>query len=268
MPPNLKSDERVPAIMLLHDACDDPLAAVYRQGWIATAIQAHFAIIAPEAGLQSRSRNIGGFFNARVWNAGSANAAAWADKEFLDAVAIDAQKRLPLDPGRIYLAGFGEGGAMAMDALKNNVDPFAAFASVAGPLYASPKRAMARPLLLLYGLADPTNPPDGGATYTPWAGAEERAPLAQHIGLWRDQLGCSKRPDVNPIDEVIAREIWTICREHAALQVIWVAGLGRQWPGTGAGPLPRRVAGPPNDALFAPWEIWRFFEDRKLPSAH
>jgi poly(3-hydroxybutyrate) depolymerase len=207
MPPNMKADERVPAIMLLHDAGDDPLAAVYRHGWIATAIQAHFAIIVPKGGLQSRRRSIAGFFNARVWNAGSANAAAWAGDESVEAVAIDAQKRRRLDPDRIYLVGFGEGGAMALLVLENKIDLFAAFASVSGPLYASPAGLIARPLLLLFGLADPTNPASGGAIYTPWAGAEERAPLAQHIGGWRDQLGCSKRPDVNPVTDMITRQI-------------------------------------------------------------
>ena len=61
MPPNLRRGERPPAVILLHDAGDDALAAVYRHGWIATAAQARFAIIAPEAGYSSKGGQRAGF---------------------------------------------------------------------------------------------------------------------------------------------------------------------------------------------------------------
>ncbi len=271
LPPNLKPEERVPAIVLLHDAGDDPLAAVYRHGWIATASQAHFALVAPAAGPQAQGRAEGGFFNAKVWNAGTPGAAAWADAAFLAAVAKDIVAKQPIDPARIYLVGFGEGGAMAQRVLIEAPGRFAAIASVGGPLYQVPDTVKTpRPLLLMQGLADPTNPAYGGAVYTPWAGPGMRSSLQDQATAWSAALGCGRSaiappPEGAPADGgTVTRWDWSGCVDPGALRVIWVSGLGRQWPGTGAGPLPARIAGPANDAIFAPWEIWRFFEDRSI----
>lgn len=264
LPPNLKRSERPPAVMVLHDAGDDALAAVYRHGWIATAIQARFAVIAPEAGLQHTERPAGGFFNARVWNAGVQAAAGWDDAAFLIAVAKDAAKRKSLDPARIFLVGFGEGGAMAQRMLSAGGKPFAGFASVAGPLYGAPESKPSAPLYLLFGGADPTNPTNGGAIFTPWAAATMAPTPTSAIQGWRQALGCAARPTSKSQTRGVYRNEWLNCRRNAALHVVWIEGLGRQWPGTGAGPLPTRVTGPANDAIFAPWDIWRFFEARRL----
>ncbi len=264
MPPNLKQNERPPAVILLHDAGDDALAAVYRHGWIATAAQARFAIIAPEAGLQTPSRAAGGFYNARVWNAGSKAAAAWDDVTFLEAVAKDAAKRKSLDGKRLNLIGFGEGGAMAQRVLRQGKGRFAAFGSIAGPLYGAAEAAKPAPLYLLFGAADPTNPLNGGAIYTPWSGAATAPAPAKAFHGWRAALGCVAAPDVASIRNGVHLNEWRDCSGKGALHAVWVEGLGRQWPGTGAGPLPERVTGPPNNAIFAPWDIWRFFEARRL----
>lgn len=264
MPPNLRRGERPPAVVLLHDAGDDALAAVYRHGWIATAAQARFAIIAPEAGLQRQERSEGGFFNARIWNAGSSAAAAWQDVAFLEAVAEDAADRKTLDLKRINLIGFGEGGAMAQRVLREGRSRYAAFASVAGALYGEANTANKVPLYLLFGAADPTNPLNGGGVYTPWTGQITAPAAASAIHGWRVGLGCAEPPDQASLTNGVHRNEWRNCANDGALLAVWMEGLGRQWPGTGAGPLPERVTGPPNDAIFAPWDIWRFFEARRL----
>ncbi len=264
MPPNLRREERPPAVVLLHDAGDDALAAVYRHGWIATAAQARFAIIAPEAGLQQHGRPVGRFFNARVWNAGSKAAASWHDVKFLEAVAEDAAKRKTLDANRVSLIGFGEGGAMAQRVLREGSGRYAAFASIAGALYGAAEAAENAPLYLLFGAADPTNPLNGGKVYTPWTGQASVPAAIKAIRGWRVGLGCPEQPDETDLIKGVHRNEWRDCERAGALQAIWMEGLGRQWPGTGAGPLPERVTGPPNDAIFAPWDIWRFFEARRL----
>jgi polyhydroxybutyrate depolymerase len=264
MPPNLRRGERPPAVILLHDAGDDALAAVYRHGWIATAAQARFAIIAPEAGLQQQGRAEGGFFNSRVWNAGSKAAASWQDVAFLEAVAKDAAKRKMLDAKRLSLIGFGEGGAMAQRVLREGSGRYAAFASIAGALYGAPEAAKNAPLYLLFGAVDPTNPLKGGHIYTPWSGRALAPAAVKAIHGWRVGLGCPEQPGEASLNSGVHRNEWRDCAGKGALQAVWIEGLGRQWPGTGTGPLPERVTGPPNDAIFAPWDIWRFFEARRL----
>lgn len=269
MPPNLKNKERPPAVILLHDAGDDALAAVYRQGWLATAAQARFAIIAPEAGLQRPKRIAGGFFNTRVWNAGSTGAAPWDDVKFLTAVAKDAVKRFNLDADRLNLVGFGEGGSMALRILSAGGAGYNAFASLAGSDYSADaaktnSKAGLAPLYLLFGGADPTNPSNGGAIITPWTGPATVPGPAAAYERWRRTLGCPETPVQATVKDGIYRNEWRNCKGNAALHAVWVQGLGRQWPGTGAGPLPVRVTGPANDAIFAPWDIWRFFEARRL----
>lgn len=269
LPPNLEKNERPPAVVLLHDAGDDALAAVYRQGWLATAAQARFAIIAPEAGLQRPDRIAGGFFNARVWNAGSTGAAAWDDVKFLTTIAKDAANKFNLDPDRLNLVGFGEGGAMTLHILSTGGAGYNAFASVAGPDYSaggpqSTTETGLAPLYLLFGGADPTNPSKGGAIFTPWTGPATVPGAAAAYERWRQALGCAETPDQTLIKDGVHANEWRNCKGRASFNAVWVEGLGRQWPGTGAGPLPVRVTGPANDAIFAPWDIWRFFEARRL----
>ena len=267
-PPNTAPGERLPAVFILHDAGDPALAAVYRHGWLATASQAHFAIIAPEAGLQRKPDEAreGGFFNARVWNAGGEGAAAWDDIAFLSDVARDAARRYRLDGNRLYLVGFGAGGSMAQTVLAAGDGPYAAMASVAGTLHGRPAAPGQRPLLLLYGLADPTNPVGGGKIYLPWTGPVIRPKLVDQANAWRQALTCAGQAETTGGAGVDARWSWRHCGGPAKLDVIWAKDLGRQWPGTGAGPLPQRVTGPSNDAIFAPWEIWRFVEAVRHPS--
>ena len=264
VPDGLAADELAPAVLLLHDVGEPAATAAARHGWLETAKQARFAILAPEAGLQASDRIEGGYFNARLWNAGAATAAPWDDAGFLAAVAKDAATRLPVDPSRIYVVGFGEGGAMAQRLAQPGSPGFAAaVASVAGAVYGDVAPGASVPLYLLYGDSDPTNPVAGGAVYTPWAGLSDRPALRDGAEAWRQALDCRGAAAVTADPPGVLREDWRDCGHGGALSIIWVSGLGRQWPGTGRGPAPARVTGPANDVIFAPWDIWRFLESRR-----
>lgn len=266
MPSGLKKDERAPAIVLLHDVGETPEEAVKRQGWPDTANKARFAIVALEAGVQSDQRPPGGFFNPRNWNAGGGAAAAWDDVGYLAAAMQRVTEKHPIDRRRIYVVGFGEGGAMAQLALSAGIAA-AGFASIAGPLYFEPTSGQASNLYLLFGDADPTNPVAGGDVFTPWEGRGARAALASQFEHWRRALGCDGQATETVEPASVRRYAWTGCAGGGALQAALVSGLGRQWSGVGRSELPRGVTGPASDAIFAPWDIWRFLEDKRLPDA-
>ena len=164
-------------------------------------------------------------------------AASWQDVAFLEAVAEDATDRKILDAKRRNLIGFGEGGATAQRVLREGSSGrYGAFASIAGALYAVAEAAENAPLCLLFGAVNPTNPLNGGEIYTPWSGQILAPAAAKAIHGWRVGLGCPENLGEASLKNGVHRNEWRDCLGNGALQATWMERLGRQWPGTGAGP--------------------------------
>jgi predicted esterase len=101
------------------------------------------------------------------WDAGECCGYAAAhhldDLQYLADVVHDVSDRLPVDPRRVYLIGFSNGGMLAERAACDRPDLFAAAASVAGPLLTNCPYTTR--ILHVAGLADTTVHVNGG--YSP-----------------------------------------------------------------------------------------------------
>jgi polyhydroxybutyrate depolymerase len=83
---------------------------------------------------------------------------------FINAVLDDALKRLPLDPGNVYAAGFSQGGSMVWNLACHAPARFAGFLPVAGGFWEPlPESCVSGPrqLFHVHGLNDATVPMEG-----------------------------------------------------------------------------------------------------------
>jgi pimeloyl-ACP methyl ester carboxylesterase len=100
------------------------------------------------------------------------------DVRYLVDVVHTVETTVPVDPSRVYVVGFSNGGMMALDAICSAPTVFAAAGSVAGPFLGS---HCARPVWRhLAAAPDSVVPPAGGIP----AGLPK-------LGIVRDWCGCS-----------------------------------------------------------------------------
>ncbi len=185
------------------------------------------------------------------------------DVAFIEAVADHIRARANIDGDRMFLAGFSSGGAMAQRMALQSDYPWAAITAVAGHLWV-PAEGAKRPtdLLLVWGMADPLNPKDGGPVEYARSGVtlDKPSPSATHL-KWADLLECyeGEFTESAPFQNTQKLSIDT-CYEGKRLDAYFIDGFGHHWPGAGALPLPPEVVGPYTETFQLTKVMWEFFE--------
>jgi len=167
------------------------------------------------------------------WNAGECCGGAHLDKvneiAFLRAIIADVSSRLPVDPRRIYIAGFSDGARMAYRAGCEMASEVAAIAAVAGNLVAArciPARKL--PVIAFHGTADHEVPYDDSA-YTPPARPvpTEARDLPPSVRFWMATDGCRNAEELRIAPHVVKSE-----GLHCAADVVFytLEGAGHRWP--------------------------------------
>jgi polyhydroxybutyrate depolymerase len=199
LPSTLQAGERVPLLLVLHGFGVSSTLLIVKAGLNQVADQKKFAYLAPEGAKDSQGRPF--------WNAGS----TCCDLEHRQ---IDDLKRLrelldanlgnaAIDPKRVFLIGYSNGGFMAQRLACDVGDRIAGVISIAGAA-PSPEVACAQhtafAFLEIHGDADPVVHYAGGTVFDrsdvpPHASAPESA------AFWAKQLSCSgSLHDQAPID--------------------------------------------------------------------
>ena len=215
--PRVPAQTPVPLLIVLHGLYLDPATAEATSGLDKVADTQDVALAYP-------SGYEGG------WNAGNccgdAHAARIDDVGFLVHIIHLVQELRPIDLDRIYLAGFSNGGMMALKAVCDRPDVFAAAVSVAGSLQAP--CAGRRPLnaMILHGMRDTTVPYNGerrskflGVPVTPAGTSALR--LASRSKCIAKHTSAAKR---------YRREDYRGCSEHTSVQLLTAPSLGHRWP--------------------------------------
>lgn len=237
-------------------------AALTMQGWTGTADASGFIAI----GLQALPVDAGAppqpMRNPRVWRSGAATSSSDSvdDVDHVVEALADAARRTRIDPDRVYVVGFADGGDMAQRLVAEIPERFAAAASVAGHLRVTARPELPVPLMLVFGGSDPMVPLGGG--YAPSLGrSDRRLPSVEDtVNRWVNSLSCPSAPAASVDAPRVERRLWAPCAGGAKLAVILVRDLGHHWPGSGGGLLPTRLAGPTSDALDATAAIWAFLK--------
>lgn len=202
-----------------------------------------------------------------TWNAGaccgSARDKGVDDVAFVRAVVADVQRRLHVDPQRVYATGMSNGGMLAHRLACEAADVFAGIAAVAGTdntLACTPTRAI--PVLHIHARDDDHVLFNGGAgpnafrdeskvtaftsvpeTIVRWVKRNACAPLATRV-LERPGATCER---------------YSGCQGGAAVQLCVTETGGHSWPGAEA---VRRGKEGASQALSANDVMWDFFERR------
>ncbi|MEO7083246.1 MAG: PHB depolymerase family esterase [Gemmatimonadaceae bacterium] len=195
------------------------------------------------------------------WNSGECCGAAQTnnvdDIAFIRALVDNLSKRMPVDPNRIYVAGFSDGARLAYRAACELSTKIAAVAIVSGSLmYAqcAPQRAI--PLIAFHGTADEDVLYSDSSYATP-----ERAPLAAaasappSIRFWSAHNGCST-VTVNRRSLHVTQMRFGGCAGEVTLFTI-DEGL-HAWPGGVSD------GQEPTHEISATREAWRFFARHPL----
>ena len=183
-------------------------------------------------------------------------AADAADEAFVRAVVADVERRVRVDPRRVYAAGVSNGATMAERAACGMGDLFAAVATVAGVYRAGESCAAPDPVpvLAIHGARDRLAPLDGRTA------APARRPVAAWVSAWAARNGCAPSP-AEVDGPAVSTRAWGGCTSGAdvVLDVLWTAGHG--WPGDPTDPAVRDA---PFDASGA---IWAFFAAHPMRGA-
>ncbi|NUP08721.1 MAG: hypothetical protein HOW73_21955 [Polyangiaceae bacterium] len=180
------SNERVPFVLLLHGYGGNGASIARHFGFPALARARKFIYLAPDGVKDSK--------NARFWNAGEAccdfDHAGPDHVAELGRVIAQARSSRLVDPSRIFVVGYSNGGFMA-HRLACDVEGIAGIGSVAGSVSFDPSACKNAPLSIVqvHGDADPVVHFDGGYVLG-------RTNVARHAGAfegirqWAHRLGC------------------------------------------------------------------------------
>jgi len=207
----------------------------------------------------------GHVFNDGFGAAGS-EAAAVDDVGFIEAVAEDARTRFGVRADAIHVVGLSNGGSMVQRLAIESRYPFAGFAAVAGaPRVRTPGVARPAPLLLVFGMADPLNPPGGGWVWTPVPHAKPAT--AQTVREWAVRLQCQDPPEAESPMPGVQRQQWRDCSAGARLAWLSIEGLGHHWAGARPLPFPSWVVGPQLAAPKLGDLVWDFLASASRTSS-
>lgn len=163
------------------------------------------------------------------------------DLAFLSALIDVLVREFRLDPRRVYVVGFSNGGGMAFRLACELSEKVSAIATVAASMAQEslatcrPKRAPA--VLVIHGTADPIIPYAGGKAGGGYvAGMKDTAPLRNVAGFWRKHAGCRGRGQYRLGASPITRE--SCIRGTARVDFYALEGGGHTWPGTKLPTLP------------------------------
>lgn len=197
------------------------------------------------------------------------------DTAFLLALIDSLSEAYPVDPNRLFVAGFSNGGFMAQRMICDT-ERFAAFASVGAAGFGGmPSVCLGgKPLslLLIHGTADAIVPFEG-LKQTNSRGAEVvvLASVPQTLGFWADYGGCDTNAahrdlvasGKSPETSVLIYEV-TGCPDNHDIMLYAVVGGGHNWPGV-AGLIPDSIGGNVTLDFHASEVIWDFFQRQIRP---
>lgn len=220
-----------PALILLHGASASSTRMESQTGMTALAREHGFVVAYGDG--TTTGRPVGG----EAWNAGRCCSAAVTDNiddiAYLNAVIDNLIAKHHVDPSRVYLGGFSNGGMMTYRAACEIGGRLAGIAVVSGALNvercAAPK---ALPLLVIHGLDDPTVPYDGGPPNPITAaklGTWNNASVAQSVSYWATRDGCTAHATTVET-AILTDDVYSGCESGTKLSVVTVLAGTHHWP--------------------------------------
>ena len=222
-PPGLAAGTKLPVVFLLHGFGDGPVEVRGAGDWANAVVARQFMLVTPS-----------GVGNS--WNAGGccgiAKGTEIDDTSYLATLVDEIAKRPDVDPDRIYMAGFSNGGMMAYRFLCVS-DRIRAAASVAGTKVIDCPSKRAIPILHIHGTGDETVPYEGGAGVVAAILGVTFPAVPKEMDEIASEEGCPTPPTTTTSGDLTTEE-WSRCREGTRVKFITIANWPHQWPLTGS----------------------------------
>ncbi|MFT4124587.1 MAG: PHB depolymerase family esterase [Microbacteriaceae bacterium] len=226
------ANARVPALIVLHGASGSNTATETTTGLTALAEQDGFVVAYPRG--TAFGRAVGGY----AWNAGGCCGRPVTDDvddvAFLSALIDELIAEHNVDPERVYLAGFSNGGMMAYRFACELGQRLAGIVVVSGALNVDSCVApTALPVLIVHGTKDGTVPYDGGppsATQQKRLGYWVNASVADATSFWSARDGCTSSTTASL--GAVRTRVWDGCASGSALELVTIPGGIHRWPTT------------------------------------
>jgi polyhydroxybutyrate depolymerase len=245
-----------PLVIVLHGGGGSPETMMPR--WADKARAAGLVVAAP--------KGIGRNDRMGTWNAtgccGEAVSRGIDDIGFINALIDDVAKQTPIDPRRIYITGFSNGGMLTHRVAIALGSRIAAAAVVSGALFGNedaPRTPV--PMLIIHGEQDQAVGFNGGMSQTGFVAKAQTMPyrpVRDAVDFWRRANGCTGTPAVTRTPG-LQLELSKACRGRADVVFYDLPQGGHSWPGS---PGRGRFAGgaeaaAPIDATDTIWEFFR-----------
>lgn len=245
------SGRALPLVVVLHGSNVTPGLEEQRTGFYPLGTEGRAVLVYPTG-------------YAETWNAGQhccglAEAHGVDDVAFVQAVVADAMRHYRVDPHRVYLVGYSNGGKMALRIACSDPSSFAAVATYgAVPLIACTTGTPV-PVLLAASTGD-AEVPYSGARPMAIAGALLR-PVTQVVPTLVSRNGCSAAHHyLTEGRGAVSVATWSTCRSGQPVQLVTYLGGSHSWPGsTSAAAVPfAAVVAVPVQGL-----MWQFLSARR-----
>ncbi|NJD56616.1 MAG: hypothetical protein FIA94_09465 [Nitrospirae bacterium] len=255
LPPQPVRDQPVPLVVLFHGYASSARGIEEISGMSDKADREGFVVVYPQ----------GTGFIRTVWNAGfccsDASPQGGDDLEFFRELIAKLKVTLDIDPNRIYVAGFSNGGMMAYSLAARMPDVIAAAAVISatdgiriignGHALNIPEPSAPVPLIGFHGMKDSHLPYYGGAGVRT-KDVLEFFSVAESLSIWVRANGCDPLPARDSRrDGAVIIDTYA-CRENADIIFYSIRDGGHAWPVEGDC-MGRGECVPATDV------IWNFF---------
>lgn len=267
-PPDYDPATPSAAVLLLHGRPSNAVAMAMITRMNEVAARRNFIVVYPD-GLNNQ-------WNAFYDIVGQRSVLPQDDEGFLEDLSIDLQRDFNIDPRRIYIGGFSNGGFMTYRLACSSADYFAGFAAVGAALYTvltdHCRGGAPAPLLIMNGTDDQSIPYEGVLLPDREGGDPRRITLSveETVAYFARRNHCSAegrsttyaQSGRSPGTHVLSFEPYE-CDAGKPVLFYRVNGGGHTWPGVDD-VLPAESMGATNMDMNAGDIIWDFFSGLSL----
>jgi polyhydroxybutyrate depolymerase len=246
-----------PLMIVLHGSnASGPVMRLYT-GFNELSDQKHFIVVYPNS--------LGPYWNdGRVDMNSVSFKANIDDVKFIASLIEHISSNYRVDRARVYVAGFSNGGMMALRLAIAIPEKLAAVSSVSGLLpkhlsYLNPSRQV--PVMIIQGTDDPLVPCGGGKLNGKHG---EILSAVDTVGYWSSRNSCASPgdvqvlPDRDPDDGTLVYRASYPCKDPGVeVVLLTIQGGGHTWPGARFSP-PEKKSGRTCRDISATDMIWDF----------
>jgi polyhydroxybutyrate depolymerase len=179
------------------------------------------------------------------------------DARFLSDLIDELRPAYNLDPARIYVTGYSNGGAMAIAAACALSGRIAAVGTVAAALerpFDGCRDSRPMPLIAFHGKAD---------RFVPYEGLRSVIAVREWVGSWARRNRCRADPASTTVSPDVTRLDYEDCPGNASVVFYTIRDGGHTWPS--GKPMPAWLVGKTSREVDATAVTWSFFREHPLP---